>query len=705
MFDIRPSPLPGAPPEAEAEAGQADAEAEQADAEAEQGGAEAEQPPPAPPPAEAGNLEEFDRKLEGWETTARRADTALGEGTASTPALEVLRERLAEDRAAAAEMAERARAAGEPLRAQLETLGPPPEEGEAAEVPQVADRRAGLQGRLDALDARLHEAELARTRADSLISEIDAQVRQRFAERLMSLGPSPLNPALWPKAAAELAGAWAGVASEAAEQMSDPVLQRDRQDRAPLVVVALAAGALLLLWGRRRLLEAIHARLESEVSRGERTGLAALAAGASLAAPAGAAALIAWAIDQSRILGPDGRVWAAHLFWGLLLFIAARGIAGAFYAPSAPALRLSWLGDAAATAAARRATALGLTLLLFLALVQAGERAELSAGTLATLNLPILVFGAAAMWGLARHVAPPPPLHVEPEEGEAHDQEAEEARSVEGLNRRIVSLAALAMRGAALLSVALAAAGYYAASQFAFYPLTMSLGVICTGMVIFELLRGWVEAHLDVRPAAAGGLRLLPVLAGFVIILLTLPALALIWGARLSDLAEAWRVIVEGAEIGGVRISPAAFLTFVIVFAIGYGLTRLVQTVLAGSVLPNMRMDAGGRSAITTGLGYAGFIIAGLLAISAAGLDLSNLAIVAGALSVGIGFGLQAIVNNFVSGIILLVERPIKVGDWILVGGDHGVVKRVSVRATQIETFDRSVLFLPNSDLISGKVV
>ena len=188
------------------------------------------------------------------------------------------------------------------------------------------------------------------------------------------------------------------------------------------------------------------------------------------------------------------------------------------------------------------------------------------------------------------------------------------------------------------------------------------------------------------------------------LVMLAVPFILLQWGFSGADIRDWFKSIFFGFEIGQFRISLAKILLGIGLFIALLLLTRLFQRWLKDVMLHPSRLDAGIAHSIDTVVGYAGTVLAALLAISYAGFDITNLAIVAGALSVGIGFGLQSIVNNFVSGLILLIERPIKVGDWIVVGGDEGYVRKISVRSTEIETFDRSSVVVPNAELITGRV-
>ena len=189
----------------------------------------------------------------------------------------------------------------------------------------------------------------------------------------------------------------------------------------------------------------------------------------------------------------------------------------------------------------------------------------------------------------------------------------------------------------------------------------------------------------------------------------------IIWGGFLHIVLSSWdqsgaiiehsrNYLVNGLQIGEFRIVPSKILLSILIFALILISTGWIKRQLDTNWLPKTSIDRGAREAMVTITGYVMFVIAALVALSVAGFNFSNIAIIAGALSVGIGFGLQNIVNNFVSGLILLFERPVRKGDWIQVGTTEGYVKDIQIRSTRILTFDRSDVIVPNSELISNQV-
>ncbi|MEW6219894.1 MAG: mechanosensitive ion channel domain-containing protein [Thermodesulfobacteriota bacterium] len=176
------------------------------------------------------------------------------------------------------------------------------------------------------------------------------------------------------------------------------------------------------------------------------------------------------------------------------------------------------------------------------------------------------------------------------------------------------------------------------------------------------------------------------------------------WGLSEAYYATVVGFLADGFTVGGVQLVPARLAVGLALFLLVWLSSRWLRHNLEHRWLAPAQFGPGVRELVVTMTGYLGFVLACLLGLSAAGVDLSQLAIILGALSVGIGFGLQNIVNNLVSGLILLFERPIKRGDWIVVGGTEGLVKKISVRSTVIQTFDRAEVIVPNSELIANQV-
>lgn len=287
--------------------------------------------------------------------------------------------------------------------------------------------------------------------------------------------------------------------------------------------------------------------------------------------------------------------------------------------------------------------------------------------------------------------------------------------------RHLFVLRAVVLIGWALILVSLLAtvAGYYAAGNFIIKQtlwgvvvlLFLYLVATASGDAIDAYLRGNGPAGLrlsrrlglearkvDQMGALLYGLvRLLLIIAG--VVLLAAP-----YGLGPGELFGRLHPRTAALAIGQLRLSAGDLLKAIAVFAVTIFASRLFGRWFSRRYLPTTRLDAGMRNSLASIATYAGVVVAISLALAAMGVSLEKITWIASALTVGIGFGLQAIVQNFISGLILLAERPVRVGDWVVVGDAEGDVRRINVRATEITTPDRTTVLIPNSDLIT-KVV
>src|SRR5690606_9640333 len=211
---------------------------------------------------------------------------------------------------------------------------------------------------------------------------------------------------------------------------------------------------------------------------------------------------------------------------------------------------------------------------------------------------------------------------------------------------------------------------------------------LSTGMPAARLEQGGV--------LLSAALRVLLVMAG-------ISALVAPFG-NASALYGGMETLLSGVTVGGHLLRPSTVFWALVVLLLGLAVMRVVQRWLVDTWLPKTGLDAGARNSISTVAYYLGIVLAVLWSLATLGIGFEKLALLASALSVGIGFGLQAITQNFVSGLILLAERPVKIGDWVKIGDLEGDIRRISVRSTEIQVGDRSTLIVPNSELITKTI-
>lgn len=648
--------------------------------------------------AQTNDLESLTKPLAGWSADLERIDKTLQRDDLADDTLVHLRSGAEEVREGAAALVDRLRQRLAGTQSQLAKLGPAPKPEDPPEPEAAARERQQLLQAINELGAVIKTAEVLQTRAAQIANRVQERRRTLFSQQILKRVASPFSPSLWRQVRMDL---------DVALLSLRLVIDEWRNGiTAPWLLLVAAALALAVWTGlaqlARRLVERYRSGNGAEPPPFLRRTASAVVVASVRALPPVVglcvlyAALLAFGLLPGRVqsLAQSGLLAAAAV-------AALLALIGTVLAPRQPRWRIFPATDRGAQRLAWLASAIAVLYGLDLFLN------DLNAVLVSPLSVTIVqkLLGTVSIALLLALLLVTPMGTQEP---------ARESESVLrwGWLRGVLWLVVIAI-------VTAAALGYVALARFIagqvvvtgsllllVYLLHVSIEELEVAIADPETSTGrWLTRRLGLEARRREQLGVfLSLFLNLLLVLIAVPLVLLQWGFDVQDVRRWIAGILFDVRLGNWNISLATLLVALLLFLAGLVATRILQHWLEAGVLKRARFEQGARSAIATVVGYAGIVFAAIIAFSYTGLDFSNVAIIAGALGVGIGFGLQSIVNNFVSGLILLAERRISVGDWIVVGSEEGHVRRISVRATEIETFDRNYVIIPNSELITHTV-
>ncbi|MEP9317432.1 DUF3772 domain-containing protein [Pseudomonas sp. LABIM340] len=583
---------------------------------------------------------------------------------------------------------------------QLKVLGPvTPNEAES-----LTRQRNDLTDAQKDLQKQLERANQLDKNAQDLAAQIVNLRRSQFNSQIAMRYPPPLSPSFWSNLIRPTDDDLTRLQSMRA-QIGDAFATIWKPEHRPPFIASLIIAVLLWIPGRR-LLEQLLTKAMIRwipVGRLRRSALAVAVGLATILTLGGGATVIHEGMNwHSQLSGNMDNLGNQML--SLVIFCTfTAGLGRALLAVQRPSWRLPDLPDPVATALSPFPWLMAWMLLVLGTL----DRINSSSG--ASLALTVAVNGltalaTAVLYGVALYR-----YRAARREAEGHETSP------------LAGILVFAMLLTVLLIVLALVTGYLSLAYFFAGKLLWASVVCATGYLLTSLFVDLCEVLLSPRQPIGERLaenlgvdprhqaQFATLLTGAGRTLLVLSTLLIAFstsGTSPGELLQGLVQLVEsGQSLGRLNIVPQDILLALGTLAAGLFGLRLLKRWLADELLPETRMDAGMRASLVTLVGYIGMVILVLLVLSALRINLTSLTWVVSALSVGIGFGLQAIVQNFISGLILLTERPVKVGDWVsLTGGVEGDIRRINVRATEIQMSDQSTVIVPNSQFISQNV-